>query len=59
MAAVEAEMQKLEQEERNAQQIVDSLQQRCQELKADAERYGELQKSGEAAVSSVVHGNFI
>ena len=49
--AVELELQKLDKEEREAQQTVDSLQQQCQELKAEADRQRELQKATEANVS--------
>ena len=49
-ARVGAAMKKLEEQESKARQIVDSLQQKIDDLKAEADRLRELQKSGDADV---------
>lgn len=49
-AAIEASRQKLEQQESNAQQLVDDLQQKAKDLKADADKYRELLREGDAEV---------
>lgn len=51
-AEVGAAMKKLQEQESKAQQAVDGLQQKFDDLNAEAERLRELQKSGSADVSA-------
>ena len=49
-AQVGEALKKLEEQESKAQHMVDSLQQKIDDLKAEADRLRELQKSGDADV---------